>query len=231
MSMDQSGGGSTPPLGQPTPPPPPEQGWQSTPQPPGAPPPAGGQPSGMPSWSSNITARGSIAGPAGVALADLPERIIAWVIDAIIIGVIGTILSTITTSILGDNLGGVFFTARFPSLVSSVVAAALLLAVSGVYFVGMWSRMGGATVGQKVLKLSVRDATSGQPIGQSQAITRWLVLGAPLAIWPLYAWSILGWILWFAVIAYEIYLLVTTAQSPTRQGFHDKYAKTVVAKG
>lgn len=232
MSMDQSGGGSTPPSGQTPPPPPPQQGWQSTPQPPAPPPATGGQPAGgMPPWSSNLTARGTIAGPAGVALADLPERIIAWVIDAIIIGVIGTILSTITTGILGDNIGGVFFTVRLPSLVSSIVAAVLLLLVSGAYFIGMWSRMGGATVGQRVLKLSVRDATTGQPIGQSQAITRWLVLGAPLAIWPLYAWSILGWILWLAVIAYEIYLLVTTAQSPTRQGFHDKYAKTVVAKG
>jgi uncharacterized RDD family membrane protein YckC len=185
----------------------------------------------MPSWSSNITARGTVVGPAGVALADLPDRIIAWVIDAIIIAVIGAVLSTITTAILGDNYGGVFFNARFPSLVSSLVAVVLLLAISGVYFIGMWSRMGGATVGQKVMKLSVRDASSGQTIGQSQAITRWLVLGAPLAIWPLYAWSILGWILWLAVIAYQIYLLVTTAQSSTRQGFHDKYAKTVVAKG
>ncbi len=237
MTMDQPGGGSTPPSGQQPapaqqqPPPPSQQGWQSTPQPPGPPPPMGGQPGGSPQWTANLTARGSISGPAGVALADVPERVIAWIIDAIIIGVIGTILSTITTAILGDNLGGIFFNARFPSLLSSIVATALLLLVSGAYFIGMWSRMGGATVGQKVLKLSVRDAASGQPIGQQQAITRWLVLGAPLALWPLTSWSILGWVLWLAVIAYQVYLLVTTAQSPTRQGFHDTYAKTVVAKG
>jgi uncharacterized RDD family membrane protein YckC len=184
----------------------------------------------MPSWTSNLTARGSMAGPAGLALADIPERIIAWIIDAIIIGVIGFILASITTGILGDNFGGIFGNFRYPNLVSSVAAAALLLVVSGAYFIGLWSRMGGATLGQKILKLSVRDAASGAPIGQQQAINRWLVLGAPLAIWPLYQWGIIGLLLWLGVVGYQIYLLVTTAQAPNRQGFHDLYAKTVVAK-
>lgn len=181
----------------------------------------------MPSWSSNLTARGTLSGPAGVALADIPERVIAFVIDAIILGIIGYIVGILTTSVLGDNF--VFF--KVANLVSSVVAVVIMLVVSGVYFIGQWSRMGGATVGMKVMKLSVRDATSGQPIGQQQAINRWLVVGAPFAISFLYVWGVIGWIVGLAVLAYEIYLLVTTAQSPTRQGFHDQYAKTVVAKG
>lgn len=230
MSMDQSGGGSTPPSGQ-TPPPPPQQGWQSTPQPPGPPPPTGGQPAGSSQWTQNLTARGTMVGPAGVALADIPERIIAFVIDAIILGIIGFIVGTLTTSVLGDNFGGIFGNFRYPNLVSSLAAVVIMLVVSAAYFVGMWSRMGGATVGMKVMKLTVRDATTGQPIGQSQAITRWLVVGAPFAISFLYGWGVIGWIVAIAILAYEIYLLVTTAQSPTRQGFHDKYAKTVVAKG
>ena len=56
--------------------------------------------------------------------------------------------------------------------------------------------MGGATVGQKVMKLSVRDATTGGPITQQQAINRWLFVGAPFAISFLYAWGIIGWIVW-----------------------------------
>ncbi len=227
MTMDQSGGGAPPPSGQQ----PPQQGWQSTPQPPGPPPPTGGQPAGSPQWTSNLTARGSISGPAGVALADIPERVIAFIIDAIILGIIGYIITILTTSVLGDNFGGIFGNFRYPSLVSSVVAVVLLLIVSGAYFIGMWSRMGGATVGMKVMKLSVRDASTGAPISQGQAISRWLLVGAPLAIWPLYQWSAIGWVLWLAVVAFQIYLLVTMAQSSTRQGFHDTYAKTVVAKG
>ena len=228
--MDQSGGG-TPPSGQQTPPPPPQQGWQSTPPPVGGPPPQGGQPGGgMPSWTSNITARGSMAGPAGLALADIPERIIAFIIDAIILGVVGYVVGILTTSVLGDNFGGIFGSFRYPNLVSSLAAVVIMLAVSAAYFIYMWSRMGGATLGMKAMKLSVRDEATGGPVSQQQAITRWLYVGAPYALSFLYAWGVIGWLVGLAVLVYEIYLLVTTAQSSTRQGFHDKSAKTVVAK-
>src|ERR687890_220754 len=91
------------------PPPPPQQGWQSQPQQPGPPPVGGGMGSGMPSWSSNLTARGTMPGPGGIALADIPDRAIAFVIDAIILGIVGYVISIITTSILGEEiLGGIF---------------------------------------------------------------------------------------------------------------------------
>jgi len=215
VSMDQSGGGSTPPSGQ-TPPPP--QGWQSTPQPPGAPPPAGGQAGGMPSWSSNLTARGSISGPAGVALADVPERVIAYIIDAIIIGVIGFVINLVVGSIFG------------PSFIGQLLSVLVTLAISAGYFIYMWSRMGGQTVGMKALKLAVRDEATGAPPSQQQAINRWLVLGLPAGLSLSYVLPVIGLIVSIAIFVYYIYLLVTTAQSPTRQGFHDKFAKTVVAK-
>lgn len=223
-----AGAGAPPP---PPPPPPPQQGWQSTPQPPASPPPAGGQPGGTPQWTSNITARGTISGPGGVALADVPERIIAYIIDAIILGIIGFIVGTLTLSIFGENFGGIFGNFRVHNIVSALATAVIMLAVSAAYFIGMWTRMGGATVGMKVMKLSVRDATSGGPVTQSQAISRWMLVGAPFALSFVYVWGLIGWIVWLAALGFQIYLLVTTAQSPTRQGFHDVQAKTVVAKG
>ncbi len=219
-------GGQTPPAGQQPP-----QAWQSTPQPPPpAAPPAG---SGMPSWTANITAQGTMPGPGGVALADTPNRIIAAVIDFIILGIVGFVVNMLTTSILGDNwLGGIFGLGGYkvPSLLSSLASVALMLGASGAYFVYMWSRMGGATVGMRFLKLSVRDASSGGPISQGQAINRWLLLGAPYALTFMYGWGI-GFIISLGALVWYIYLLYTMAQSPTRQGMHDTYAKTVVAKG
>jgi uncharacterized RDD family membrane protein YckC len=197
-------------------------------QQPSTPPPSGG----MPSWTSNITKRGTMPGPAGVALADTMDRIIAYVIDAIILGVVGFIIGSIMLSILGDNYLGVFgLNYRTHNLVSALAIAALTAVVSAAYFIGMWTRMGGATVGMKAMKLTVRDATSGAVVGQSQAITRWLYLAAPAALASIYVWGIIGWLISLAVLGYEIYLLYTTANSPTRQGFHDVQAKTVVAKG
>ncbi|HUR15758.1 MAG TPA: RDD family protein, partial [Candidatus Limnocylindrales bacterium] len=141
MTMDQSGAGqAAPPVSQPPAAPPPPTGWQSTPTPPGAPPPAGGQPGGMPSWTNNITARGTIAGPGGVAVADTPDRVIAAVIDFIILGVIGFIVGAIIHPILGEKFGaGTLFQFTVPSLVSSIAVALIMLAVAGAYFIGMWT--------------------------------------------------------------------------------------------
>jgi uncharacterized RDD family membrane protein YckC len=188
----------------------------------------GGQPGGgMPSWTNNITARGTIAGPAGVALADLPDRIIAFVIDGIILGIVGFIVNAVSVGILGDN----FIIVRTANLVSSLAVVVIMLIVSAGYFIFQWTRMGGSTVGMKVMKISVRDATTGGPITQQQAINRWLLVGLPFALYFLYYWGVIGWLVALAILVYEIYLIVTTAQSPTRQGFHDTFAKTVIVKG
>lgn len=183
----------------------------------------------MPSWTANVTARGTIAGPAGLALADLPDRIIAYFVDGLILGIIGYILSAITTNILGDSYT-VFFTYKGPSLLSTALTVVLLLAISAGYFIYMWTKSNGSTVGMRLRKISLRDAASGGPVSQNQAIYRWALLYAPWALIWFYQWSVLGWVIWLAAIGWEIYLLYTTANSPTRQGFHDAYAKTIVAK-
>ena len=219
-----------PPAPQAPPPPPPQQGWQSTPQPPGPPPAGGGQPGGMPSWTNNLTDRGTMAGPGGIVLADGPSRFIALFIDFIIIGIIGFIVNTITTSVLGDNYLGIFgLQYRTQSLLGAIVTVVILLAVTGAYFIYMWTRMGGATDGMRVLKLSVRDAATGGPITQNQAITRWVFLGAPWAINFLYGWG-LGLVISIVILVYYIYLVYSISTDPMRQGLHDKQAKTVVAK-
>jgi len=230
------GGQQMPPAPQaPPPPPPPPQGWQSTPQPPGPPPMGGGQPgSGMPSWSNNITARGTITGPAGLALADLPDRIIAYIIDAIILAVIGFVINLVLGSILvetrTDFILGIPVTVRGPSFIAQVLGVLISLAISAGYFVYMWTRMNGQTIGNKVMKISVRDAGTGNVMPQNQAIMRWATIGLPGALSLAYVLPVIGFIVSIAVLVYYIYLLVTTAQSPTRQGWHDRYAKTVVAK-
>jgi uncharacterized RDD family membrane protein YckC len=185
---------------------------------------------GAPSWSNNLMARGTIAGPGGLALADATSRFIAAFIDYVILGIIGYIVNTVTTSVLGDNLLGFLgLVYKTQSLIGALITVVVMLAISGAYFIGTWTRMNGATVGMRVMKLAVRDVATGGPITQQQAINRWLVFGAPYALaW--FQWSIIGLILSIAVLVYYIYLMVTISQNPMRQGFHDLYAKTVVAK-
>lgn len=184
----------------------------------------------MPAWTSNLTARGTIAGPGGVALADATQRVIAIVIDFFILGIAGVILNTVTTSIFGDNLLGIFGgTFKTQSLLGAIITVVLLLAISGAYFILLWTRPAGATVGMMVLKLSVRDQATGGSITMNQAITRWLFLGAPWAVNFLYGWGI-GFFISILILVYYLYLIYSVAQTPMRQGLHDTQAKTVVAR-
>jgi len=188
----------------------------------------------MPTWTNNITARGTITGPGNLALADLPERIIAYIIDAIILGLIGIVINLILGSILvetrTDFVFGVPVVVRGPSFLASVIGILISLAISAGYFIYMWTRMNGSTIGMRVLKLGVRDASSGSLVNQQQAIRRWAYIGLPGALGLAYVLPLIGILVSLGVLAYYIFLLVTTAQSPTRQGFHDKGANTVVAK-
>ena len=187
-------------------------------------------PSGAPAWTANLTDQSTIGGPGGVALSGAPARMIALFIDFIILTIISYIVSALTTNILGDNYSGIFgFAYRQQSLIGAIVAVALMLVVTGAYFVLLWTRMGGATVGMKVMKISVRDQGTGGPISMNQAITRWVFLGALWAINALYGWSI-GVLFSLLITVYYVYLVYSIATSPTRQGMHDKQAKTVVAK-
>ena len=175
-----------------------------------------------------------MAGPGGLALADLPERIIAYAIDAIILGLIGIVINAILGSVLTetrtDFIFGVPVVVRGPSFIASVLGVVISLGISAGYFIYQWTRMNGQTIGMRVLKLGVRDATTGGLIDQQHGIRRWMYIGLPGALGLAYVLPLIGIIVSLAVLAYYIYLLVTTAQSPTRQGFHDKGANTVVAK-
>jgi uncharacterized RDD family membrane protein YckC len=234
--MTQSGQpGAPPPPGQPpgappgAPPPPPD--WQSTPQQP-APPPAGG----TPSWTANLTSQAPVPGPAGYYYADVPNRIIAYIIDAIILFVLFIIVGIILSAIFGPTTRTVLdptqpFGFRIETnFVSTLVSAIANLAVTGAYFVYTWMNMRG-TPGMKVLGMQVGNETDGRTITMNQAITRFLLLGAPFGLaQALTGISSLSVIIGLIAFIYFIALLVTTAQSPTKQGLHDRYAHTVVVK-
>jgi uncharacterized RDD family membrane protein YckC len=188
----------------------------------------------MPSWTSNITAKNLIQGPGGVYLATMTDRIVAYIIDAIIIGVIGLIINAILGSFLVETrtefVFGVPVVVRGPSMIANILGVLVSLAISAAYFIYMWTRMGGQTLGMRVMKVGVRDASTGAPITQPQAINRWAFIGLPGALSLAYVIPLIGFLVSIGVLVYYIFLLVTTAQSPTRQGFHDVRSNTVVAK-
>ncbi|MGH2477843.1 MAG: RDD family protein, partial [Candidatus Limnocylindrales bacterium] len=98
------------------------------------------------------------------------------------------------------------------------------------YFIYTWTSMR-ATVGMKALGMQIGNAADGATLTQDQAIRRYLALAAPGIVGSALAGlPVIGALLSLLSLAWVIYLLYTTAQSPTKQGFHDVFAKTMVVK-
>lgn len=190
----------------------------------------GGQP---PSWQQNLTSTAPVAGPAGLFYADVPNRIIAYIIDIIILALIGFVVSLIVEGIFGgistartlDSAGGDLNLGAF------VVVSVAQLAISFGYFGYFWS-VQRATPGMRLLGLQIGAESDGHSIDWSQAFIRWLIIGIPsiLATFASYTSAGLGLILSLVGLLWLIVLLYTIAQSPTKQGLHDRYAHTIMVK-
>jgi uncharacterized RDD family membrane protein YckC len=204
------------------PPPPPE----AAPAPAAAPPQAAASTS--PAWLNTITSTQTLAGAGGLVYADVPSRIFAYIVDAIILGVAFAILYSIFGALfIGSLIGG--FT--FMWFVWFVILLLIYAAGSAIYFIYTWTTMRGSP-GQRVLGLETLNAADGATITQPQAIRRWLFLFGPMVLGQAASLMFggLGFLLSVALLAYVLYLLYTAANSPTRQGFHDVQASTVVVK-
>lgn len=160
-----------------------------------------------------------VAGTAGFVYADVPNRAIAYIIDAIIVGIVSGIVYSIIWGIVGANIVGL--------IVSAIVGAA----ISAGYFIYTWTSMR-ATVGMKVLNMQIGNAGDGKTLTQDQAIRRWLVIAAPSLVAQVFLsfFTPIGYLLALASFGWFIYLVYTTANSPTKQGYHDVFANTMVVK-
>jgi uncharacterized RDD family membrane protein YckC len=210
-----------------------QQGPPPAQEPPPAPPPAAPPPAGG-SWQGAPPPAQPAQTASGLVYADVPNRAVAYIIDAIILFVINLIIGIIVGSFLpatrvNPNATDIFNVVEV-NYVSVLVTTLIGLAINAVYFIYTWTQMRGSP-GQRMLGMQVGNAADGATLTQEQAIRRWIFLGAPFglasALNPIPA---LGLLIGLAGLAYFIYLLVSTAQSPTKQGFHDKQANTVVVK-
>ena len=197
------------------PPPPPGGSWQ----------PPTAQGSGTSDFGVPVA-----AGPApGVAYADLVQRIIAYIIDAIILSIGYFVVAAVVGGILFVTGGIVGL------LLGIVVLGGLYLVGSAIYFIYLWTTQR-ASLGQRVLGLETVNAADGATLTRDQAIRRWAFLFGPSALSTVVSFTlstqlgILSTLISLAVLGYTIYLLYTASQSPKRQGFHDVQAGTVVVK-
>jgi len=155
---------------------------------------------------------------ASLVYADVPNRAVAYIIDAIIIAVV-LVLIAIPLAVLSQG-----------SILYSVVFGIVGLAIGAGYFIYTWTSMR-ATVGMKVLGMQIGNAGNGATLTMDQGIRRFLAISAPSILAQAFASvSAIGTLLGLAAFAWFVFLIYTTAKSPTKQGWHDVFANTMVVK-
>ena len=176
------------------------------------------------------------AGPApGIAYADLTTRVIAFIIDGILLGILSAFISLALGALL---LGFLLSGGIFGVIIATVLLSAASLFLSAVYFVWGWTNPAmRASLGQKALNLQTVNASDGATLTRQQAILRWgwlygvfvLASVVQMVLTPTDL-SFLGSLVSLATFAYFVFLIRTTSKDAKRQGFHDIKASTVVVK-
>ena len=140
---------------------------------------------------------------------------------------VGTVIGGFGLSTGTFEPGTLNFTVNYGGLLVNAVIGA---AISAGYFIYTWTSMRG-TVGMKVLGMQIGNAVDGKTLTMDQATRRWLVIAAP-GILAQVVWVVpaLGALIGLVAFGWFIYLLWTTYSSPTKQGFHDIFANTMVVK-
>lgn len=130
------------------------------------------------------------------------KRLLAAIVDGIILGVIGTILG----KIFGQD---VYSSGNGQVSYSLTGAPALItLAISLTYYIYLEGSAAGQTLGKKLLEIRVIDFNTGAAIGYGSATVRWF--GRLVSAIP----CLLGyfWMLW----------------DGNKQTWHDKFASSIV---
>jgi uncharacterized RDD family membrane protein YckC len=184
-SADDAAGSS------PTPPPPEQAPPPAAPPPPAqpaAPPPAQAPAAPPASWAPPAE---ELVGPApGYQFGGPGERLVAYIVDSLIVGVIVTVIA-----IVGGLVVGASASAGTDILTGAgaIVLVIALIVVPLAYFPWFWARRG-ATPGMRMFNLKVVRDRDGGPISGGSAILRligywvdWIVFGIPIGLlWIFY---------------------------------------------
>jgi uncharacterized RDD family membrane protein YckC len=198
-----------PPGGYQPPPPPPPGGYTPTPPLGGYAPP----PSPPPPPAAYVPPPAPAAAAPGIGYGGFGLRFVARLLDSLILGIPfgvffaligGLAVASVSTTV--DANGNVNTVAAGGAGGLLILLYLALLVVTVLYFVVLWSR--GGTIGQRLLKLRVVDATTGANISMGKAFLRYV--GLIIAAIPCYLGLL--WVIW----------------DPRKQGWHDKIAGTVV---
>jgi uncharacterized RDD family membrane protein YckC len=217
---------------------PPASEWQTPAEPaaPGVPPvvpPGGG-------WEMP-TAVAALPQQQGYVIAGVGARIVGWLIDVTLAGIVPGILAFAVvdwTGIMREAIEQARLSpsgqitgmpaATIPVTLDYILATLIGLGVQFLYFVGFWTSRWQATPGMIGLKMRVVDANTGSTLSVLQATKRWIALGWPLALLALV--PALQAVQGLLQLGLTVFLFFTTVTNDRKQGLHDKFANSLVTR-
>jgi uncharacterized RDD family membrane protein YckC len=158
---------------------------------------------------------------AGLAIAGTPRRLIAYLVDALIVSLLAYLVDVAAVVAIGRS------TAQAQTITNGVLTIAFVV-IGLAYSIWGWRSSRRGTPGMRLFKLQVGNAFDGRRLTVEQALSRWFVLGDIVGL--LYLSPALVGLGSLISIAIPLVLLVTTVASPTKQGLHDRFARSVVVE-
>jgi uncharacterized RDD family membrane protein YckC len=164
-----------------------------------------------------------VPGAPGLAFADVPARLIAYAIDAAIVGTVGTAAAIV----LGFGETTATTSSRYVFVTGETADVSFAL-VGLIYFVFFWTGGRRATIGQRIFDIQVGNAFDGRQLTLTQATRRWIGYGSFLGL--LAGVPTLIGVAGVVQVIWIVALLTSTARSQTRQGFHDRFANSALVR-
>jgi uncharacterized RDD family membrane protein YckC len=213
----------------------PAPGWEV----PGAPPPLPASVSGG-GWEVPAGAA-AVEQQAGYVIAGVGARFVAWLIDGALSSIVPLALAAVLVdwnSLLQRFFDQMQFDASgrpistgmitFPVTLDLMLITLISVGVQFLYFVGFWTSRWHATPGMIGLKMRVVDANTGGELSLVQASKRWVAMGWPLALLILV--PVLQNAASLAQFGLNVFLFFSTVTNDRRQGWHDKFANSLVIR-
>jgi hypothetical protein len=164
----------------------------------------------------------------------VPRRLFAWVIDILVVVLIILVAASVIAAIFGPTVRidrDASTAAEMVTIDGGLVVMNTLVSMglSAAYFTMSWTVFG-SSPGQLLFRMRVRSTTDGSKLTIARAFARWALLFPPFGtVAALTAGApSLNALVWGSAPIWYLILLVTTVRSPTRQGLHDRIARSVV---
>ncbi len=178
-----------------------------------------------------FSAAPDVPGVRGLVYADLVARVVAWLLDLVVLALLGALVAGAAALVTGGVVRDTLTEADAVDVIVLVPVLVLHLLLSAAYCIVAWGRYE-RSLGMALVGLRVLDERDALRLPTGAAVRRWVILGIPSTLIVVWTWvpALIGWILLAGGGLLVLFLLVSAVGDPIGQGYHDRVAGSIVVK-